>query len=517
MCSTRVAHCYLRDVVHPCLPQEQIASSMLEFILNAETELAYAIEQRVMVSDFEGNVWQCTTRRKEDRLTVDSNVDTTCYLHLPWLTRTGTELMLSTATLLVRDRPYFLPLELARGTLNRLLNHIANWQAAGYEFPEAITEQLQACKHIFIRALYRHESEEERVLAAKVALDEIIELQLNAVPSITSVLIDSRGDKPQVNTLLAGTMPKTFADEPSTGGDAFEAAFDTALLTVRWRDIQPTQNTFDWTIPDNQLTWCQERHMRTVAGPLMQLTPEALPEWLYEIENDSHQILKVANNFIRGATTQYGSKVNLWYAASGMNMSTALGINEESRLRLTAACVEAIREVDPQTPVMVGFDQPWGEYLGSGNHDFAPIEFADTLIRAGLGIAAIGLELNFDVWPHGTTRRDVFTLLEQLNRWSQFQLPLVLMITAPSQASEASGDSCVSAVTYRATPEHQARLIRDIVPLLQAHPVVQGVVWNQFYDSDEYGFPFTGMVDVVGKPKAGLESWTSLRQNGSGA
>ena len=46
--------------------------------------------------------------------------------------------MLSTATLMERREPYDLPIELARGTLNRLRNEVATLQSAGLILPEAV-------------------------------------------------------------------------------------------------------------------------------------------------------------------------------------------------------------------------------------------------------------------------------------------------------------------------------------------------------------------------------------------
>ncbi|MEM7317049.1 MAG: hypothetical protein AAF497_28280, partial [Planctomycetota bacterium] len=78
--------------------------------------------------------------------------------------------MLSTATLLIRPRKYSLPLELARGTLNRLLNHVANWESAGYEFPGAINDALDDCKRAFVEALYQHPDDDSLNQAASRAL-----------------------------------------------------------------------------------------------------------------------------------------------------------------------------------------------------------------------------------------------------------------------------------------------------------------------------------------------------------
>ena len=43
------------------------------------------------------------------------------------------ELMLSTASLMERDEPYHLQVELARGTINRLRNQIGTWEVVGHD------------------------------------------------------------------------------------------------------------------------------------------------------------------------------------------------------------------------------------------------------------------------------------------------------------------------------------------------------------------------------------------------
>ena len=48
------------------------------------------------------------------------------------------ETILSTASLMERDQAYLLEVELARGTLNRIRNQVANWEQVGMIIPEPI-------------------------------------------------------------------------------------------------------------------------------------------------------------------------------------------------------------------------------------------------------------------------------------------------------------------------------------------------------------------------------------------
>ena len=76
-----------------------------------------------------------------------------------------------------------------------------------------------------------------------------------------------------------------------------------------------------------------------------------------------------------------------------------------------AQAVQVVRKIDPRTPIVVSFDQPWGEYLVDQEHELAPLHYADALVRADLGISGFGLEMNAGYWPRGTAHRPVGRLL----------------------------------------------------------------------------------------------------------
>ena len=95
-----------------------------------------------------------------------------------------------------------------------------------------------------------------------------------------------------------------------------------------------------------------------------------------------------------------------------------------------------MRKIDPRTPTVVSFDQPWGEYLVEQEHELAPLHYADALVRADLGISGFGLEINAGYWPRGTAHRPAFEYGKLIDQWTQLGLPLMLFMTAPATDHE---------------------------------------------------------------------------------
>ena len=77
-----------------------------------------------------------TVLASNGELTVDREESESGNFQILWPIADRGPLLLSTATLMEREQAYQLPLELARGTLNRVRNLLADWQASGLTIPE---------------------------------------------------------------------------------------------------------------------------------------------------------------------------------------------------------------------------------------------------------------------------------------------------------------------------------------------------------------------------------------------
>jgi hypothetical protein len=195
-----------------------------------------------------------------------------------------------------------------------------------------------------------------------------------------------------------------------------------------------------------------------------------------------------------------------------------MSLDEESRLNLVAKAVQVVRRIDPRTPTVVSFDQPWAEYLVDQDNDLAPWHYADALVRADLGISGFGLEINAGYWPRGSAHRPAFEYSKLLDQWGQLGLPLMVMLTAASSAEPdplaANAIHAEPIEVGKASPvDPQSVWAGLVAPLLASRPSVQVLVWNQLMDNEPHEFPHGGLFDERGKAKTTLSVLRELRKS----
>ena len=174
------------------------------------------------------------------------------------------------------------------------------------------------------------------------------------------------------------------------------------------------------------------------------------------------------------------------------------------------------RQIDVQTPVVISFDHPWGEYLASIILDLAPLHFADALVRADLGLSGLGLEINVGYQPGGSSLRSPLAYSELIDHWSQLELPLLVLLALPRSRAEDPGAKpkiqiCDADSDEAITPGTQDDWIRRHLPLLLAKSSVQAILWNQLSDAQPHEFPHGGIFDAKNHPKPVFESLCSFR------
>lgn len=433
-------------------------------------------------------------------------------LHLPWQVEGHGELVLATASLMERSKPYNLPVELARGAVNRLRNQLADWQAGGLSVPQELDAAIAAATLGLSRAV----TSGDELQAADLA-EEVLKAALDAGASlvdeyIRQMLAARHQQAGPLPTLLGGAL----ASRPLSAVEArmLPDAWNSALVPFVWRDIERRAGQFCWDVCDQLVQWSLDQGWRILAGPLLCLSRCHLPDWIYLWEDDFDQLQASLSQFLRAAVERYRGKVHIWYSAARMNTEGAIAISEEQRLRLVVTAIDEVRRADPQAPILVGFDQPWGEYLATAAHELSPLHFADSLIRADLGVAGLGLELNLDYWPGGTRLRDPIEFSRHLDRWSLLGLPLVVFLTVPSGPEESASPRPQGKRPRgeETSPATQHRTAQRLIPLLLAKHYVQGLIWNRLCDADPGEFADGGLLDAQQQPKPVLKALASIRQ-----
>ncbi|HEX5105753.1 MAG TPA: endo-1,4-beta-xylanase, partial [Pirellulaceae bacterium] len=292
------------------------------------------------------------------------------------------------------------------------------------------------------------------------------------------------------------------------------------LFTPHWPEVEAKFGQRDWESADGVVNWCREKNVRLCCGPLVLLDRHALPDWVF-LDNDEEEVQTSVLSWLEAVVERYRGKVQIWHVAARLNQDGAFDFSEEQRLRLLVEAVDRVRALDARTPLVVSFDQPWGEYIARKDQELTPLHFADTLVRGELGLAGVGLEIHYGYWPGGTLPRDPLDVSRQLDRWSQLGVPLMVTLSAPSSLAADlralhSAKPLPDLSAEKLSPKWQQDLIQWLLPMIASKPMVQAIVWDAWQDNAPHEFAQSGLLDAKGKSKPALQTMIDLRRDSIG-
>lgn len=491
---------------------------LIRFLVPRRAGLPDDVLGRVYMAGVDEIPWQTRARWNESQLIIERSESDSGNLFVPLEVAGHGQLMLSTASLMERSRPYHLDVELARGTLNRLLNQVAGWESMGMSVPAAVRGAIAESRRFLALAATNQDHPDQAAEHARGAIGVALDgVQWLSDAYVEQALAARHQQAGKLGTLLGVNLGSArFSDAIAR---QIAPTFNTALVPLSWRAIEATEGQRDWSLCDAQIEWARAAGLKVCGGPLLQVDRWSLPDWMYLFgEGDEDSFRSCVSEHIQAVVDRYRGKVHLWQCAARLNTSNDFDHSEEDRLRLAVMTVECIRRVDARTPLVITIDQPWGSFMSREEVDLSPLHFADALVRADLGLAGIGLEINFGYLPHGTEPRDPLEFGRQFDRWAMLGLPLLVTLTAPSStASDPQALIQATAVNYSAAevlnPQAAGQWGQSYLSVLLAKQPVQGIIWNQLLDSQSHAWPHGGLFDAQDRGKPILEVLESLRRS----
>lgn len=470
---------------------------------------------RIYVAGGEEIPWRTKARLEGELLIVErANNDSGC-VSVPWMVDGQGELVLATATLMERERPYLLEVELARGLIHRVRNRLFVWQWLGMHTPDLLLEQLSDATCLFSRAATARDDLPLAGEKANAAIALALATSEELVASYAKQAINSRQQQTPVSTLMGFNLgPKLPSVEMRR---QLVDACNIVQLPISWRAIEQSEGKRNWKQTDEQLAWSQKSGLKVAAGPLLQLDDRGIPDWMVLWDGEFENLMHVLLDHVRAVVSRYAGRVHLWHVASRVNTGKLLSLEEEQRLNLVAHALDLVRRLDPRTPTVVSFDMPWSEYLAQQADELSPIHYADALVRADLGISGFGLEINAGFTPGGSLHRPTFEWGRLLDQWSMWGLPL--MVTLSTASSTAHDPKARKTIEAQLAPgvsgdvDPQRHWAAGILPLLLARSAVQVVMWSQLTDAEPHEFPQAGLFDAQQKPKPTLGLMRDLRKS----
>jgi hypothetical protein len=227
-------------------------------------------------------------------------------------------------------------------------------------------------------------------------------------------------------------------------------------------------------------------------------------------------LLHFVGDFVETVIRRYKGSIHTWELVGRANSADVLALGEEQLLRLAVHALETSRAIDADARYVIRIGQPWGQYLSRTGRQLAPLHFADTLLRADLGVSGFDLEICVGYTRDASPPRDLMELSRLLDLWSTLGVPLALTLAYPSAADTdplATKDAAMepSAAESPWNEAAQAQWVRECVSLALAKPNVQTVAWAHLSDAGPHEWPHAGLVRADGAPKRALEELATLR------
>ncbi len=436
------------------------------------------------------------------------------YLIVPWPIDPFGTLVVTTTTLRERGEPYRLLVELARGKLNQVRTQTAEWQSIGLrtatDFDRAVAEASRQFGH----AVLTPNGQEADTLATRV-LEQAHALADRLARDYTSQMLATRHKaEGPIETRLAARHKRPLR---SAAIDEYCRVFTAASVCICWADIEPNEALYDWTESDAAVAAACSAGLPVTIGPVIDLAPGMIPAWASGWATDLPTLAACMCDFLETAINRYKGDVHRWVVCAGFNHADALGLQDDDRLRLAFRLFEAAAQVDSSLDLILSVAQPWGEYLVDEEQTISPITFPDDLVRAGVRLSAVELEVRAATRPRGSMPRDLLDTARLFDVFGMLGLPLDVVLSLPSsdepdrEALKQGQSLWKPGWLSRPSPEGQAEWGASLVALALCWPQVCTVTWDHWSDAEPHLVPHGGLLDGSDQPKPLLTRLRTLR------
>lgn len=467
-------------------------------------------------------------------------------------------LTLQTSLLPQRAEPYLLGLELARRHIMLFLNKLEDWGLFDHPGAEAILKQFEAARKTFTEALvasrrsgeaspgvtWQGEADRLAMIALAIIIDAGDRLAVldarrsmperltgkayeDAVRIYTRATAETPASGAAVS--IAGNTGVTLPGSPSIGvpveplvfNDAIQKAVlsfaDFIVVPMRWIDMEPVEGKYAFAGSDRWIEWAvRTAKLPVIAGPLIDLRSQNVPEWLYIWENDYETLRDVVIEHIQQIVTRYRRAVHRWTVASGLHVNGNIKLSVEQVIDLTRTSIAAVRKLHPNAKVQLAIDEPWGEYHAERKRSLPPLLYTDAMMQLGSAVDTIGLRLTMGHAASGRSTRDLMSLSALLDRYAMFNRPLAVTALGVPSAVAAADEDDAPLGEPQGQPKDggwwrsgwseawQADWASQAMAIICSKPYVQSVCWNQLLDGLGQGAPGGGV--PVDLPSGGLVS-----------
>ncbi|MFI4917250.1 MAG: endo-1,4-beta-xylanase, partial [Phycisphaerales bacterium JB060] len=287
---------------------------------------------------------------------------------------------------------------------------------------------------------------------------------------------------------------------------------DFVTVPMPWSSIEPAEGKYQYAATDRWIEWAVRKgKLPVVAGPVLDLAPGRLPEWLFIWENDYDTLRELVYEHMRQVVTRYRRTVQWWTLASSLGVDGALTLRFEQIADLLRVATMVARKLQPQARVQVEITDPFALYAARSKRSVPPLLLAELIAQSGTHVDAIGLRVDLTDASTAAAVRDAMAFSEILDRYAAMDRPLSITFAAcPSRPVDAQGESGQWAGPW--SPAAQADWIHHALAVAAAKPYVHSICWGLAQDTPRTTSG-AGLVDASGEPRPALQALARLRSD----
>jgi len=479
-------------------------------------------------------------------------------------------LTLQTTPLPRRERPYLLDLELARHRVMLLIVKLEEWGLAPLlPAGHPVLRDLDEARDLMTAALCepsaspgRYTPAQARIAAAAVERAVLASERL-AMLHAERRLADRIGAAPPDDGLprhaLLSTAPLERVEDPDVDAEAHAAAhedadpdrtraapatdlpkplvgcllhnerfapplqnivkqtFDFVTSPLRWNEIEREEGRFEFRPSDRWIEWAvRGANLPVVAGPIVDLHPRAIPDWLAIWEHDYETLREFAFEHVARVVKRYRRAVRRWIAISAPTVNSGVRLSLDQWVDLARLTTLAVRKSAPGASVSVEIAAPFGQHPGGSEALVSPRFLAEMFLNAGVQFDSLALRIQLGTPEVGYSARDLMQIAAILDEYAYFEhLIDVSVLGMPSEEPPTRSPHLKPGCWHGpCTPARQAEFASKAVALIGAHPVVRSVAWQALYDTNNRPEqPLGGLITASGKAKPTLMAINSAAKS----
>ena len=412
-----------------------------------------------------------------------------------------------------------LNVELARFRLMKIMQKQEDWNLFDFGKSDKFSQRFGEAQALLSDALGRLDEPAEAAALADRSMEMSVDLSEQLANFHAELLINRRrAANGFVKHIFGCRVDSTVQNEKYR--DTLAASFDYAILPMGWKQLHPQEQQFNTDPVDDWIESLNKKRLPAIAGPLIRLGPDHVPDWMVIWEHDFDMLRELAYEYVQKIVTRYRRGVAVWNVASGIATNAAFTLSFEQVIELTRLLVSQVKSILPNARTLVTINEPYGEYHARGRGAVHPLLYAEMVAQAGINFDAFGVEIEMGVPRPGMFVRDLFQVSNMLDRYGALGRPIFLTAVGvpgrwlpdPSDESEGRLNPSEAGQWRRPwDPELQAEWMEAVYHVALSKPFVESIAWGNLADLHQT-LPGGGLLDDMLRPKPAFQRLQQMRE-----